>query len=94
MRTTFHLLLTVLLGTLAAWPAVAQQQPDIAELARMKAPGRLQRLVDGATREGTFNLYTSMTAATAARVKGDFERRYPGVKVNLWRASSESVLQR
>ena len=85
------LLLLVLVGPLAPGRALAQ---EVRELALFEGPDRLKRLVDGANREGMLNLYTSMTAPTAAKVKADFERRYPGVKVNLWRASSESVLQR
>lgn len=88
------LLLLVLAGALAPGRALAQELRDLRELALFEGTDRLKRLVDGANREGTLNLYTSMTAPTAAKVKADFERRYPGVKVNLWRASSESVLQR
>lgn len=75
---------------------LAQTAPkiDIDELAQMPAPQRLARLTEGARREGTLNLYTSMIAPAAAAVKADFERRYPGVKLNLWRASAETVLQR
>jgi len=72
----------------------AQQAPDLAALAQMDSASRREILVDGARREGLLNMYTSMTASTAAKVKADFERRYPGVKVNLWRASSEAVLRR
>ncbi|HEY4074141.1 MAG TPA: extracellular solute-binding protein [Herbaspirillum sp.] len=70
------------------------QPPAIAELAQMKGPDYLKQLIEGANREGTLNLYTSMTAPTAAKMKSDFERRYPGIKINLWRASSEALLQR
>ena len=91
-----HLLfLLCLISSAVGWShAVAQQPATIAALAQTNPPNRLQQLIDGAVREGTLNLYTSMTASTIAKVKGDFERRYPGVRVNLWRASSESVLQR
>lgn len=85
------LILLLLAGALAADRVHAQ---ELRELALLEGPDRLKRLIDGASREGSLNLYTSMTAPTAAKVKADFERRYPGVKVNLWRASSESVLQR
>ena len=74
--------------------ANAQQPPGLAELAQMKAPDYMKQLIDGANREGTLNLYTSMTAATATKMTADFERHYPGVKVKLWRASSEALLQR
>ncbi|MDQ6620054.1 MAG: extracellular solute-binding protein [Pseudomonadota bacterium] len=65
----------------------------LAALALDVRPGRAQRLLEGAKREGEVNVYTSLTASTAAKVKADFERRY-GVRVNLWRASSENILQR
>ena len=74
--------------------AVAQELRGVAALAMYEGSDRLKRLEEGASREGTLNLYTSMTAATVAKVKADFERRYPRVKINLWRASSETVLQR
>ena len=85
------LILFALAGALTADRVHAQ---ELRELALLEGPDRLKRLIAGANREGTLNLYTSMTAPTAAKVKADFERRYPSVKVNLWRASSESVLQR
>jgi len=87
-------LLTLALGAGACAGLHAQETAGLRELAMYEGPDRLKRLVDGANREGVLNLYTSMTAATVAKVKADFERRYPGVKVNLWRASSENLLQR
>jgi iron(III) transport system substrate-binding protein len=73
--------------------AAAAANDSIAALALDASPSRDARLVEGARREGELTLYTSLTAATAAKVKADFERRY-GVRVNLWRASSENILQR
>jgi iron(III) transport system substrate-binding protein len=49
--------------------------------------------IAAAKREGELNLYTSMNANLVPQVKADFEKRY-GVKVNVWRASSENVVQR
>lgn len=74
----------------AAANALAQ---GVASLALDPRPDRAARVLDGAKREGEVNVYTSLTASTAAKVKADFERRY-GVRVNLWRASSETILQR
>lgn len=86
-------LLVMLLAPIGG-PALAQDARNIAELALSDKPDRMQRLIEGANREGSVNLYTSMNASTASKVKADFEKRYPGVKVNLWRAGSEAVLQR
>jgi len=67
--------------------------PAIADLALDASAGRDARVLEGARREGELTLYTSLTAASAAKVKADFERRY-GVRIHLWRASSENILQR
>ncbi len=74
--------------------AIAQGFAGVEAAATYQGTDRQQRLVEGAKREGVFNLYTSLNTPIAANVKADFERRYPEIKVNLWRASSESVLQR
>lgn len=81
-------------AALAAFLALAAKAgPDIAALALDASPARAQRLLEGARREGQVDVYTSLTAGSAAKVKADFESRY-GVRVNLWRASSENILQR
>lgn len=94
IAASLPLAMLVLIGVSATGGAVAQDSRDLRFLAMYEGPDRIKRLEDGANREGVLNLYTSMTAATVAKVKADFERRYPGVKINLWRASSEAVLQR
>jgi iron(III) transport system substrate-binding protein len=55
--------------------------PTIADLARDVEPDRTQRLIAGAKGEGTVAVYTS------------FEKKY-GVKVRVWRGSSENIVQR
>lgn len=78
----------------SVWCAAANAAAaGIAELARDAGPDRAQRILAGAKREGEVTVYTSLTAGTAAKVKADFERRF-GVRINLWRASSENILQR
>jgi len=81
----------VLLSCAAGLCAAAS--PAIADLALDAGAGRDAQVLEGARREGELTLYTSLTAASAAKVKADFERRY-GVRINLWRASSENILQR
>jgi iron(III) transport system substrate-binding protein len=49
--------------------------------------------VDGAKKEGELSLYTSMTSDVADAVSKAFTQQF-GVKVNLYRANSETVLQR
>src|SRR6187455_2853013 len=82
----------------AAWiafPAAAQVKAGatIADVANYAGADRMQKLVEGAKKEGELNIYTSaQTDDMGALVKG-FEQKY-GIKVNVWRSSSEKVLQR
>ena len=65
-----------------------------AGIAQYDGPDRAQRLAEGARREGaTLTLYTSLTVEDMAALNGAFEARH-GVKVNMWRAASDKVLQR
>jgi len=71
-----------------------QIRPNTAADAGLYAgPDRLHRLIEGAKKEGELNLYTSAQSDDLGAVAGAFEKKY-GVKVNMWRASSEKVLQR
>ncbi len=62
---------------------------DYTELEKLSA----DELVKRAEGEGQLDLYTSMTSDVADEVTGAFEDEYD-VTVNLYRASSETVLQR
>ncbi len=54
---------------------------------------REARLLEGAGREKPVNLYTSLNTKDAAPLTEAFEKK-TGIKVVVWRASSEKVLQR
>ena len=54
---------------------------------------RGERLIAKAREEGTLTLYTSMATTESGPLALAFEKKY-GVKVQLWRALSENVLQR
>ena len=58
-----------------------------------KGADRDQRLVAKAREEGTLTFYTSMATTESGPLAQAFEKKY-GVKVQLWRALSENVLQR
>src|SRR5437762_9126947 len=51
------------------------------------------RVVDAARREGSLTLYTSLAPTESQPLADAFEKKY-GVKVQLWRALSEEVVQR
>jgi iron(III) transport system substrate-binding protein len=73
-------------------PALAQS-PTLAELAMYSGPDRTERLIAGAKREGTVTIYTSLTIDDMKVFGGAFEKKY-GIKLQLWRSSSEDILQR
>src|SRR5438105_6904617 len=83
LRTLIGLLLCAL-----AAGAAAQANPALYE-----GPERLEKLVAGAKKEGELIMYTSAQADDIGVVAKAFEQKY-GVKVNMWRAGSEKVLQR
>ncbi len=70
-------------------PAASQDEP----IASYLGADREARLLEGARKEGEVVLYTSLTLEDMAALNGAFEKRY-GVKVRMWRASADKVLQR
>jgi len=59
-----------------------------------QGPERDRRVLEGARKEGTVSVYTSLNLKDSVPITEAFEKKYPGVKVALWRASSEKVVQR
>src|SRR5262245_35762997 len=73
--------------------ATAQTRPDTSAVYLYKGADRNQRLVEAAKKEGTLTFYTSMQTPESGPLSQAFERKY-GIKVNLWRATSDQVVQR
>lgn len=85
---------TGLLGASIIGSARAQPNPTlIAQLSALAGAERTQRLVEGAKKEGTVSIYTSMPVDDMAALTAAFEVKY-GVKAKVWRSSSEKILQR
>ena len=78
------------LGT--AWAQAPGANPHQA-IYMYKGADRDQRLIERAKAEGMVSLYTSLAPTEAGPLTEAFEKKY-GVKVNLWRAISEAVVQR
>jgi iron(III) transport system substrate-binding protein len=86
------LIVAAIAATLGAGLARAQNS-KAAELAALSGPERTQKLVEGAQKEGALTLYTSATLDDMNAVARAFERKY-GVKVRVWRAGNDDILQR
>jgi iron(III) transport system substrate-binding protein len=82
-----------LLAALALTASAAFAQVDIARIATLQGADRTRTLVEGAKKEGELTVYTSAPTDDYAAFGTAFEKKY-GVKVRVWRASSEQVLQR
>ncbi len=84
--------LLIAMAAFAATPAQAQTA-TLAEIAAYQGADRTQRLIDGAKKEGTVSYYTSLVAEDSAPVIDAFKRNY-GIDVQLWRGSTEAIVQR
>jgi iron(III) transport system substrate-binding protein len=73
-------------------PALSQALTT-AETGRFAGADRTERLISGARKEGSLTLYSSAQIAVMSEVGAAFEKKY-GVKFDLWRGSSEQILQR
>jgi ABC-type Fe3+ transport system substrate-binding protein len=81
-------------GSLVAPVTLAQgADSTLAEIASYGGPDRIAKLVAGAKKEGAANIYTSETVEDVGALSLAFAAKY-GVKLNVWRGSSEDILQR
>ena len=84
-RATLAVAASLLLVTSAS-----PQPGKAAEVAASQAGDREQRLIEGGRREGALTLYSNAPTEDNATLLGAFTNKY-GIKVNLWRASSEEI---
>jgi iron(III) transport system substrate-binding protein len=79
-----------------AFPFFAAAQPAAGphrQTYMYQGADRDQRIIDGAKKEKQVTVYTSLNLKDSVPITQAFEKKY-GVKVELWRSSSEKVLQR
>jgi len=74
-------------ATFAALPLAAQN------LADYTGADRMDKIAAAAKKEGTLTLYTTIAEKDLPAVLKPFEQKY-GIKVNVWRAGTDKVLQR
>jgi iron(III) transport system substrate-binding protein len=84
--------LTILIIGLPTLTQVHAQAKD-ASLAMYDGPDRAQKILAAAKAEGALTLYTTLAASNLRTLIGPFEKKY-GIKVTIWRAPTEKVLQR
>ena len=74
-------------------PAFAADPQPSASIATYTGADRMQRLIDGAKKEGEITIYTSAPSDDMLALTAAFEKK-DGIKAKVWRASSEKVLGR
>ena len=72
-----------------ALPGLAQD----ASLLSYAGPDRAEKILAAAKKEGALTLYTTLAANNLRALIGPFEEKY-GIKVTIWRAPTEKVMQR
>ena len=90
-RSRWLVIATVMITGVSSMAQAAQLSVDA--LANYTGADRSQRLLEGARKEGTLNLYTSLTVEDMTVLNAAFERS-TGIKVKMWRAACDKVLQR
>jgi iron(III) transport system substrate-binding protein len=73
-------------------PALLAHAQD-ASLFQYEGADRMQRIIAAAKKEGTLTLYTTIAEKDLPAIVKPFEQKY-GIKVNVWRAGTDKVLQR
>ena len=94
-RRRFNAAMLALLVAPAAARAQQRRAPESPHrsLYLLEGADRQNRLVAGARAEGTVVIYTSLNTQDSGPIVNAFEKKY-GIKTQLWRASSEKVVQR
>jgi iron(III) transport system substrate-binding protein len=77
----------------AQTPSAQQAALPTGVASALSGPDRTAQLLEVAKKEGTLTVYSSMPQDDMAALATDFEKRY-GIKVKIWRAGSEKLLQR
>jgi len=86
----------LLLAVVVGFPGMVAAQPARGPhhgTYNYQGADRDARLLDGARKEKQLLVYTSLNLKDSVPIKEAFEKKY-GVKLELWRSSSEKVLQR
>ena len=79
--------------TAPAW-AQTRKPSSPADLASYTGADRERLLAQGAKREGKLVWYTTLAVVQNKQIASTFEAKYPGVKVETYRAGSSALVQR
>jgi ABC-type Fe3+ transport system substrate-binding protein len=84
---------TIVFAVCTALPSARALTLD--EIANYKGPDRQKILEEGARKEGKVTIYSGMIVDQALRPMAEaFEKKYPFIKVEYWRAASPQIVQK
>ena len=84
-----------LAAAVAVVPATVAHAATVEEIALMKSPNREKILIEGAKKEGKVTFYTGLIVDQVVRpVKDAFEKEYPFLQVEFFRANADRLAQR
>ncbi len=86
-------LLLLLLFLYPLYRSGAAEKSANQEIYLYQGADRQQKLIENAKKEGSLVIYTTLNLVDSGPLTEIFEKKY-GIKITLWRASSEKVLQR
>jgi iron(III) transport system substrate-binding protein len=87
------LLARILMGAALAFAATAAFSQAPQNLYTYEGADRMDKLVAAAKKEGELMLYTTIAERDLKTIVDPFEKKY-GIKVTIWRAGTDKVLQR
>jgi iron(III) transport system substrate-binding protein len=83
-----------LVGLSCSWVLAQPHAPaSVRDISMDDSPGRERMLAEGAKKEGSVVLYSTLTVTDSQALAEAFERKY-GIKVMAWRGGSEKIVQR
>ncbi len=93
LRRPFLCVAAICIALIPVWASTLRAQTSHRDLYMYKGVDRDQRVLQGAKKEREVVVYTSLNLKDSLPIAEAFEKKH-GVKLQLWRSSSEKVLQR
>jgi ABC-type Fe3+ transport system substrate-binding protein len=95
LRLLSKLAVSILFLAVTFSPTASAPAASVEEIALLNKPDRQKILLEGAKKEGKISWYTSLIVDQVVRpVKEAFEKEYPFLQVEFFRANSERIVQR
>src|ERR1051325_6604609 len=94
MKSVFSVLLLFVVGLVRPVAAQTSKPMPMEQLAAYNKPDREKVLYGGAKTEGKITWYTSLAGESYKQLAAAFEAKYPGIKVESYRATRQEMSAR